>query len=82
MARGTGPWLTALLAVLLLGEAIAAHAVLGVLAVSAGVFLVAGGPRMLCTLRRGGPALEAEAALAQRSAACGSASATVPQPGC
>jgi drug/metabolite transporter (DMT)-like permease len=66
VARGTGPLLTALLAVLLLGEAIAAHAALGVLAVSAGVFLVAGGPRMLRTLRRGGPALAADAALAQR----------------
>ncbi|RZU02307.1 EamA family transporter [Rivibacter subsaxonicus] len=65
LARGTGPLLTAVLAVLLLGESIAAHAVAGVLAVTLGVFLVAGGPRMLRALRRGG-GLGAEEALAHR----------------
>jgi len=46
VARGSGPLLAALGAVLLLGERPAALAVAGVLAVCGGVFLVAGGPAL------------------------------------
>lgn len=44
VARGSGPLLSALGAVLLMGESISAVGVVGVLAVCGGVFLVAGGP--------------------------------------
>lgn len=51
IARGTGPLLSSLLAVLLLGETLSALGVAGVAAVVLGVFLVAGGPRLLRELR-------------------------------
>jgi drug/metabolite transporter (DMT)-like permease len=44
VARGTGPLLAAFGALLLLGERMSAIGVLGVLAVTGGVFLIAGGP--------------------------------------
>jgi multidrug transporter EmrE-like cation transporter len=44
VARGSGPLLSALGAVLLLGEHLSAAGVAGVLAVCGGVFLIAGGP--------------------------------------
>lgn len=44
VARGTGPLISAAGAVLLLGESIGVVGVLGVLGVTAGVFMVAGGP--------------------------------------
>ena len=44
VARGSGPLLTALAAVLLLGEKANAFSAIGVLAVCSGVFFVAGGP--------------------------------------
>ena len=44
LARGSGPLLSSLVAVLLLGEQITALGALGVMAVVLGVFLVAGGP--------------------------------------
>jgi len=44
VARGTGPLITAVAAVLLLGERLSLAAALGVLAVCGGVFLIAGGP--------------------------------------
>lgn len=44
LARGSGPLLTALVAVLLLGEQPSALGALGIAAVVGGVFLVAGGP--------------------------------------
>ncbi len=44
VARGTGPLITSFAAVLLLGETLGASGVAGVLAVSGGVFLIAGGP--------------------------------------
>jgi len=47
LARGTGPLLSAMLAVWLLGEAITMAGVLGVLGVVAGVLLIAGGPSWL-----------------------------------
>ena len=46
LARGTGPLLTALGAVLLLGERLSAIGLVGVLAVAGGVFLIAGGPSL------------------------------------
>lgn len=46
VARGSGPLLTALGAVLLLGERPGPLAVVGVLAVCGGVFLIAGGPSL------------------------------------
>lgn len=44
LARGSGPLLSSVAAIVLLGEEISAHGVLGILGVVAGVFLVAGGP--------------------------------------
>lgn len=46
VARGTGPLLAALAAVLLLGEHLGALGVAGVLAVTLGVFFIAGGPAL------------------------------------
>ncbi len=46
VARGTGPLITAAAAVLLLDETLGARGVAGVLGVTAGVFLIAGGPRL------------------------------------
>ncbi|MBE0549822.1 MAG: EamA family transporter [Rubrivivax sp.] len=43
LARGSGPLLTAMVAVVLLGERLSALGLLGVLAVCGGVFLIAGG---------------------------------------
>jgi len=47
VARGSGPLLASLGAVVVLGETLTALGAAGVLAVCAGVFLVAGGPRLL-----------------------------------
>jgi drug/metabolite transporter (DMT)-like permease len=47
VARGGGPLVTALGAVLLLGERMGAVGLAGVVAVAAGVFAIAGGPRWL-----------------------------------
>ena len=44
VARGTGPLVTAAAAVLLLDEVMGARGVAGVLGITAGVFLIAGGP--------------------------------------
>lgn len=46
VARGSGPLITALLAVLLLGERLSATGLLGVLGIAAGIWLVAGGPSL------------------------------------
>ena len=46
LARGSGPLITAAVAVLLLGETLSALGGLGVLAVCGGVFLIAGGPAL------------------------------------
>lgn len=46
VARGSGPLMTALAAVLLLGERLGPAGVAGVLAVCGGVFLIAGGPSL------------------------------------
>jgi len=47
LARGTGPLLSSLTAVLLLGEHLSALGALGIAAVVGGVFLIAGGPGLL-----------------------------------
>lgn len=47
VARGTGPLVTAAAAVLLLGESLGPLGLAGVAAVTAGVFLIAGGPGLL-----------------------------------
>jgi drug/metabolite transporter (DMT)-like permease len=61
VARGSGPMLAALGAVILLGERLTLLGAVGVLAVCSGVFLVAGGPRLL---RSTGSALARANALA------------------
>ena len=47
VARGTGPLVSSLLAVAVLGEALTLHGALGVLCVCGGVFIIAGGPALL-----------------------------------
>ena len=47
VARGSGPLLASAGAVLVLGERLGAAGIFGVLAIAAGVFLIAGGPRLL-----------------------------------
>jgi drug/metabolite transporter (DMT)-like permease len=47
LARGSGPLLSSLVAVLFLGEKISAVGVAGIAGVVGGVFLVAGGPKLL-----------------------------------
>lgn len=46
VARGTGPLVSSFGAVLLLGETLGLWGALGVLAITGGVFLIAGGPRL------------------------------------
>ena len=46
LARGSGPLLSSLVAILVLGEQITAVGVTGIFAVVAGVFFIAGGPRL------------------------------------
>ena len=46
LARGSGPLLSSLVAILVLGEQITAFGVAGISAVVAGVFFIAGGPRL------------------------------------
>src|SRR6201999_385000 len=47
VARGTGPLISSLLAVAVLGEALTLHSAIGVLCVCGGVFIIAGGPALL-----------------------------------
>ena len=47
VARGTGPLISSLLAVAVMGEALTLHGAIGVLCVCGGVFIVAGGPALL-----------------------------------
>lgn len=46
LARGSGPLLSSVAAIVLLGEQVSAYGLLGILGVVAGVFLVAGGPSL------------------------------------
>jgi len=47
VARGTGPLVSSMLAVVVLGEAMTVHGAAGVLLVCGGVFIIAGGPALL-----------------------------------
>ena len=47
LARGSGPLLSSLFAIVLLGEAVSALGAFGIAGVVAGVFLIAGGPALL-----------------------------------
>ena len=58
VARGTGPLLSSVAAVALLGEALSPRGLAGVCGVAAGVFLIAGGPRLLLALRSVGSVAE------------------------
>jgi drug/metabolite transporter (DMT)-like permease len=69
VARGSGPLLAALAAVLLLGESLSAVALLGVLGVCGGVFLIAGGPGLWRQLQRGAAGPQVDGAEASRDAA-------------
>ena len=51
LARGSGPLLSSLVAVVFLGERISALGALGIAGVVGGVFLIAGGPRLLRATR-------------------------------
>lgn len=62
LARGTGPLLSSVLAVLVLGEAVTMPLVLGVLCVACGVLLITGAQRLL----RRGPRASAEASARMR----------------
>lgn len=53
LARGTGPLLTAIVAVWFLGESLGLAGTLGVVAVCGGVFLIAGGPALWQRLQEG-----------------------------
>lgn len=46
LARGSGPLLSSVAAIVLLGEQVSAYGLVGILGVVAGVFLVAGGPSL------------------------------------
>jgi drug/metabolite transporter (DMT)-like permease len=50
LARGSGPLMSSMFAILVLGEHISALGVAGIVAVVAGVFMVAGGPTLFRTL--------------------------------
>ena len=53
VARGTGPLLSSVVAIVLLGERVSGLGTAGVLAVTGGVFLIAGGPVLIRQLRGG-----------------------------
>lgn len=55
LARGSGPLISSMIAVLFLGEHLSSLGALGIAAVVAGVFLIAGGPAMLRAATRPGP---------------------------
>ncbi len=55
VARGSAPLVTVACAVLILGESLSMLGVLGVLGVCGGVFLIAGGPRLLSKAPSGDP---------------------------
>ena len=53
LARGSGPLMSSLVAVLFLGEQISTLGAAGIAGVVLGVFLIAGGPRMIVAIRDG-----------------------------
>ncbi|MBR7800961.1 EamA family transporter [Undibacterium fentianense] len=54
LARGSGPLISSGIAIVFLGERLSVIGGVGVLAVVGGVFLIAGGPRLLLALRQAG----------------------------
>jgi len=60
VARGSGPLLSSLVAVTVLGERLSSLGALGVLGVTGGVFLIAGGPRVWQAVRNTGQVSGAE----------------------
>lgn len=54
LARGSGPLISSMIAVLFLGEQLSSLGAVGIAAVVVGVFLIAGGPAMLRTASRPG----------------------------
>lgn len=65
LARGTGPLLSSLVAVVWLGESISSIGALGIAGVVCGVFLIAGGPQLITEWRRANDLSDAQQA-AQR----------------
>lgn len=63
LARGTGPLLSSLVALLWLGESISVMGALGIAAVVAGVFLIAGGMRLIADWRTTDPISDEEMSL-------------------
>jgi drug/metabolite transporter (DMT)-like permease len=53
LARGSGPLISSLVAVVFLGERLTALGAAGIAGVVLGVFLIAGGPRMIAAIRSG-----------------------------
>ena len=53
LARGSGPLISSLVAVIFLGEEISTLGAAGIAGVVLGVFLIAGGPRMIAAVRNG-----------------------------
>jgi uncharacterized membrane protein len=51
IARGSGPLISSICAIFLLGETLSLHGMLGMLAVVAGVFLIAGGPKIFIAMQ-------------------------------
>jgi len=74
VARGTGPLVSSLLAIAVMGEAMTLHSAVGVLCVCGGVFIIAGGTALW---RCGAPRTSPRVARA-----CRPASAGAPPPGC
>jgi drug/metabolite transporter (DMT)-like permease len=54
LARGSGPLISSMVAVVFLGEHLSTLGAAGIVGVVLGVFLIAGGPAMLLTVRQGG----------------------------
>lgn len=63
LARGTGPLLSSLVALLWLGESISVMGALGIAGVVAGVFLIAGGMRLIADWRTTDPISDEEMSL-------------------
>lgn len=69
LARGTGPLLSSLAALLWLGESLSLYGALGVVGVVGGVFLIAGGPKLISDWRRTDDVSEAQLVAQQLRAA-------------
>jgi drug/metabolite transporter (DMT)-like permease len=65
LARGSGPLLSSLAALLWFGESLSLYGAIGVLGVVGGVFLIAGGPKLISDWRRADDVGEAQMAANQ-----------------